>query len=160
MDQKSIDILFMEQALLLAKSAAENAEVPVGALVTLDNDIVGTGENSPIKNNDPSAHAEIIALRNAAKYLKNYRIPGTTLYVTLEPCVMCMGAIIHARVERVVFGAYDPKTGAAGSLYSIGNDNLLNHHLEIIGGICKNECSDLLKDFFKARRKKSSIRFK
>jgi len=157
MDQKSIDILFMEQALLLAKSAAENAEVPVGALVTLNNDIVGTGENSPIKNNDPSAHAEIIALRNAAKYLKNYRIPGTTLYVTLEPCVMCMGAIIHARVERVVFGAYDPKTGAAGSLYSIGNDNLLNHHLEIIGGICKNECSDLLKDFFRARRKKSSI---
>ena len=160
MDQKSIDILFMEQALLLAKSAAENAEVPVDALVTLDNNIVGTGENSPIKNNDPSAHAEIIALRNAAKYLKNYRIPGTTLYVTLEPCVMCMGAIIHARVERVVFGAYDPKTGAAGSLYSIGNDNLLNHHLEIIGGICKNKCSELLKDFFKARRKKSSIRFK
>jgi len=160
MDQKSLDILFMKQALLLAESAAKNAEVPVGALVTFDNDIVGTGENCPIKTNDPSAHAEIIALRNAAKNLKNYRIPGTTLYVTLEPCIMCMGAIIHARVQRVVFGAYDPKTGAAGSLYAIGKDNLLNHHLEITGGICKDECSGLIKNFFRTRRKKSSFPLK
>ncbi len=154
MDQKSIDILFMKQAHLLAESAARKGEVPVGALITLDNDIVGKGENCPIKSNDPSAHAEIIALRNAAEKLINYRIPGTTLYVTLEPCVMCMGAIIHARVQRVVFGAYDPKTGAAESRYSIGNDNLLNHHLEISGGIYEKGCSSLIKNFFKARRKK------
>jgi tRNA(adenine34) deaminase len=160
MDQKSIDILNMQQALLLAESAAEKAEVPVGALITLDNDIVGKGENCPIRSNDPSAHAEIIALRNAAENLQNYRIPRTTLYVTLEPCIMCMGAIIHARVERVVFGAYDPKTGAAGSLYSIGKDNLLNHHIEITGGILKDECSKLLKNFFRTRRKKIRADFK
>ena len=154
MDQKSKDILFMKQALILAKFAAEKGEVPVGALITLDNDIVGEGENCPINNNDPSAHAEIIALRNAAEKLKNYRMPGTTLYVTLEPCIMCMGAIIHARVQKVVFGAYDPKTGAAGSRYSIGDDNLLNHHLEISGGICEDECSHLIKSFFRMRRKK------
>ena len=160
MDQKSLDILFMQQALLLAKSAAKNAEVPVGAVITLNNDIVGKGENCPIRSNDPSAHAEIIALRNAAKNLQNYRIPGTTLYVTLEPCIMCMGAIIHARVERVVFGAYDPKTGAAGSLYSIGRDNLLNHRIEITGGILKDESSSLLKNFFRTRRKKVPADFK
>lgn len=160
MDQKSIDIFYMQQALLLAESAAEKAEVPVGALITLNNDIVGKGENCPIRSNDPSAHAEIIALRNAAKNLQNYRISGTTLYVTLEPCIMCMGAIIHARVERVVFGAYDPKTGAAGSLYSIGKDNLLNHRIEITGGIFKNECSKLLKNFFRTRRKKIPADFK
>jgi len=160
MDQKSLDILFMQQALLLAKSAAKNAEVPVGAVITLNNDIVGKGENCPIRSNDPSAHAEIIALRNAAKNLQNYRIPGTTLYVTLEPCIMCMGAIIHARVEKVVFGAYDPKTGAAGSLYSIGRDNLLNHRIEITGGILKDESSSLLKNFFRTRRKKVPADFK
>jgi len=157
MDQKLIDNLFMQQALLLAKSAAEKTEVPVGALITLNNDIVGKGENCPIRNNDPSAHAEIIALRNAAKNIQNYRIPGTTLYVTLEPCIMCMGAIIHARVKRVVFGAYDPKTGAAGSLYSIGKDNLLNHRIEITGGLLKDECSNLLKTFFRTKRKKNPV---
>ncbi len=160
MDQQSLDITYMQQALLLAKSAAEKAEVPVGALITLNNDIVGKGENCPIRSNDPSAHAEIIALRNAAGNLQNYRIPRTTLYVTLEPCIMCMGAIIHARVGRVVFGAYDHKTGAAGSLYSIGKDNLLNHHIEFTGGILKNECSKLLKNFFRTRRKKNPADFK
>ncbi|HIP82826.1 MAG TPA: tRNA adenosine(34) deaminase TadA [Desulfocapsa sulfexigens] len=153
MDQRETDIFFMKQTILLAESAAQKGEVPVGALISLDNNIVGKGENCPIWTNDPSGHAEIIAIREAAKSCNNYRIPGTTLYVTLEPCIMCMGAIIHARIKRVVFGAYDPKTGAAGSRYSIGSDNLLNHHLEITGGICKKKCANLIKTFFRERRK-------
>jgi tRNA(adenine34) deaminase len=155
MDQQLSDIDYMKQALDLARSASEKGEVPVGAIITLNDKIIGEGENCPIASHDPSAHAEIIALRDAAANLKNYRLPGTTLYVTLEPCIMCMGAIIHARVERVVFGAYDPKTGAAISRYSIGNDQLLNHHLEITSGICETECATLLKDFFRDRRKKN-----
>lgn len=155
MDQLTSDIQFMKQAISLACSASDKGEIPVGAIIALNGKIIGEGENCPISMNDPSAHAEIIALRDAAAKLKNYRLPGTTLYVTLEPCIMCMGAIIHARVNRVVFGAYDPKTGAACSRYSIGNDNLLNHHIEITGGICKTESSTLLKNFFKERRKKN-----
>jgi tRNA(adenine34) deaminase len=156
MDQQLSDINFMKQALRLAQSASGKDEVPVGAIITLDGNIISEGENCPISSHDPSAHAEIIALRNAAAKLKNYRIPGTTLYVTLEPCIMCMGAIIHARIQRVVFGAYDPKTGAAVSRYSIGNDQLLNHQLEITSGICKTECAALLKNFFKERRRKNT----
>lgn len=159
MTQAPSDISFMKQALLLAGAAAEKGEVPVGAIVTLADEIIGTGENCPIASHDPSAHAEIIALRKAAATLANYRLPGTTLYVTLEPCIMCMGAIIHARVQRLVFGAYDPKTGAAVSRYSIGNDQLLNHHLEITSGICETECATLLKNFFRERRKKSIHNF-
>ena len=153
-DQQSIDITFMQQALILARSAAEHEEVPVGALVVKDEKIIGSGANSPISTHDPTGHAEIVALRKAATALENYRLPATTLYVTLEPCIMCMGAIIHARVDRIVFGAHDPKTGAAGSCYSIGNDGLLNHQLEISGGVCETECAALLKDFFRARRRK------
>ncbi|MBL4903928.1 tRNA adenosine(34) deaminase TadA [Desulfotalea psychrophila] len=156
MDRHKTDTIFMKQALFLAESAAQKGEVPVGALITLGNIIVGRGENRPISSNDPSAHAEIIAIREAAGHCNNYRIPGTTLYVTLEPCIMCMGAIIHSRIKRVVFGAYDPKTGAAGSRYSIGSDNLLNHHVDISGGICEEECAHLIKTFFKERRKKIS----
>jgi len=154
MDKKFSDITFMERALSLARSASNKGEVPVGAILTLDGKIIGEGENCPIACHDPSAHAEIMALRNAATKLENYRLPGTTLYVTLEPCIMCMGAIIHARVQRVVFGAYDPKTGAAGSRYSIGTDQLLNHTLEITPGICETECTAILKSFFRERRKK------
>jgi tRNA(adenine34) deaminase len=151
-DQQLIDINFMQQALLLARSASECGEVPVGALVVKDGEIIARASNSPISTNDPTAHAEILALRKAAASLENYRIPTTTLYVTLEPCIMCMGAIIHARVQRLVFGAYDPKTGGAESRYSIGNDGLLNHQLEITAGICEEECATLLKDFFRVRR--------
>ncbi len=138
----------------LAKLAAEKGEVPVGAILIQDSIIIAKGSNSPIANNDPTAHAEMNALRNGGQYIKNYRFPGTTLYVTLEPCIMCMGAIIHARVQRLVFGAYDPKTGAAVSCYQIGSDNILNHQLEITGGICKEECSSLITNFFRQRRKK------
>lgn len=153
MNQQHVDIDIMEQAILLAQSASKQGEVPVGAIITVSGKIISSGANCPVTNNDPTAHAEIIALRKAAAHFTNYRLPGTTLYVTLEPCIMCMGAMIHARVQRVVFGAYDPKTGAAGSRYSIGTDNLLNHHIEITGGICQIQCSTLLKNFFKERRK-------
>lgn len=153
MNQQREDLDIMEQAILLAQSAAAQGEVPVGAIITFEGNIISSGANSPVTTHDPTAHAEIIALRKAAANLTNYRLPGTTLYVTLEPCIMCMGALIHARVQRVVFGAYDPKTGAAGSRYSIGTDNLLNHHIEITGGICDTECAFLLKSFFKERRK-------
>ncbi len=155
MNSTESDIQFMEQALSLARAAAVRNEVPVGAILTLNNRLIAEGMNSPITRCDPTAHAEIIALRNGAAQLGNYRIPGTTLYVTLEPCIMCMGAIIHARVERLVFGAYDPKTGAAVSRYTIGRDQLLNHHLEISGGICETQSAALLQNFFKERRKKN-----
>ncbi len=155
MDQHISDTHFMKQAISLAGSASKKGEIPVGTIIVLDGEIIGEGENCPIYMNDPTAHAEIIALRDAAARCKNYRLPGTTLYVTLEPCIMCMGAIIHARVQRVVFGAYDPKTGAACSRYSIGNDKLLNHHIEITSGICQTECAALLKNFFKERRRKN-----
>ena len=153
MNQQREDIDIMEQAILLARSAADQGEVPVGAIITFNGNIVSDGANCPVTTHDPTAHAEIIALRKAAANFTNYRLPGTTLYVTLEPCIMCMGAMIHARVQRVVFGAYDPKTGAAGSRYAIGKDKLLNHHIEITGGICETECATLLKIFFRERRK-------
>ena len=153
MTQQREDIDIMEQAILLARSAANQGEVPVGAIVTFDGNIIGDGANCPVATHDPTAHAEIIALRKAAANHTNYRLPGTTLYVTLEPCIMCMGAMIHARVQRVVFGAYDLKTGAAGSRYLIGKDHLLNHQIEITGGICESKCASLLKNFFRERRK-------
>lgn len=155
MDKQTQDHLFMEQAMDLAKSAALNGEVPVGALITLGGQVLGTGANSPIINHDPTAHAEIVALRNAAQNKQNYRLPNTTLYVTLEPCIMCMGAIIQARIQRLVFGAFDPKGGAALSRYTIGSDSLLNHQLEIHSGLCEEECADILKNFFRERRRKN-----
>jgi len=154
MNRQEVDINFMQQALALAETASTLGEVPVGAILVHEGKIIGQGANHPISSNDPTAHAEIGALRQAATELNNYRLPATTLYVTLEPCIMCMGAIIHARVQRLVFGAHDPKTGAAGSRYFIGSDGLLNHTLEITGGICETECSTLLKEFFRSRRQK------
>ena len=143
----------MQQAILQAKEAALNGEIPVGAVLIGENGLLAAARNGPIRNQDPTAHAEIIALRNAATQLQNYRLPGTTLYVSLEPCIMCMGALIHARIKRLVYGATDPKTGAATSVYSIGSDGFLNHKIEICGGVLAKESSDLLKTFFKSRRK-------
>ena len=150
--QPTGDEQWMVKALSFAKKAAELGEVPVGAVLVRDDKLIAGGGNSPITNQDPTAHAEIIALRQAALTLGNYRLPGTTLYVTLEPCIMCMGAIIHARVQRLVFGAKDPKSGAAQSMFSIGSDARLNHTIEIETGILEDQCRAILKDFFKSRR--------
>lgn len=147
----------MQAALELARQAAGVDEVPVGAVVVLDGEIVGRGFNQPIGRHDPTAHAEIMALRDAATHLGNYRLPGCTLYVTLEPCVMCTGAIIHARVARVVFGARDPKTGAAGSVVDLYGEARLNHHADIEGGVLAEECGALLSGFFAAKRGRTAV---
>ena len=143
---------FMQAALRLAVQAREAGEVPVGAVVVRDGSVVGSGFNSPINRHDPSAHAEILALRGAAAALGNYRLSGCTLYVTLEPCVMCAGAILHARISRLVYGAKDPKTGAAGSVLNPFADDRLNHHTEVAGGILAPECGRLLQSFVPERR--------
>lgn len=127
-------------------------EVPVGALIVQEEKIIGEGFNRPIGLHDPTAHAEIMALRDAAQKQGNYRLPGSTLYVTLEPCVMCCGAIIHARISRVVFGAADPKTGAAGSVINLFQENRLNHHATVQGGILAQDCGELISAFFRERR--------
>ncbi len=147
---------FMGVALELAREAATLGEVPVGAVVVKDGEIVGRGCNQPIGRHDPTAHAEVIALRDAAQRLGNYRMPGCTLYVTLEPCAMCIGAIFHARIARVVFGARDPKTGAAGSIIDLFGVDQLNHHAEVVGGVRAEECGALLSGFFAARRQKTA----
>jgi tRNA(adenine34) deaminase len=146
------DEAYMRRAIELARCAAEEGEVPVGAVVTVDGEIVGEGWNRPIKASDPSAHAEIQALRAASARLANYRLLDSTLYVTLEPCPMCVGAMFHARVRRVVFGAKDPKTGAAGSVIDLFAEEKLNHHASVEGGLLAEECGELLKKFFAARR--------
>ena len=143
---------WMRYALQLAQQAALQGEVPVGAVLVQDDNILGEGWNQPISLNDPSAHAEMLAMRAAGQTAANYRLPNTTLYVTLEPCCMCAGAMIHARIARVVFGAYDPKTGAAGSLFSVLNDPRHNHHVQISGGVLAEECAELLRTFFRERR--------
>lgn len=142
----------MERALELARRAEDEGEVPVGAVVVRDGVIIGEGWNRPISSHDPSAHAEIQALRDAATHLQNYRLPGTTLYVTLEPCPMCAGAIVHARVERVVFAAPDPRTGAAGSLLQLLQNPSLNHQCVVDSGLLMEQSSNLLKSFFRSRR--------
>lgn len=147
------DALFMQQALEQARHAWALGEVPVGAVVVKDGVVIATGYNQPIGKHDPTAHAEIMALRAAATVLGNYRLPGCELYVTLEPCVMCSGAMMHARLARVVFGAPDPKTGACGSVLNLFEQNQLNHHTQITGGVLAEECSSLLKEFFAERRK-------
>lgn len=147
----------MREALDLARQAASLDEVPVGAVLVLDGEIVGRGFNQPISRHDPTAHAEIMALRDAAQRIGNYRLPDSTLYVTLEPCVMCSGAIMHARVGRVVFGASDPKTGAAGSVVDLYAEERLNHHASIEGGILAGESASLLSGFFASRRNKTAI---
>lgn len=143
----------MHEALGLAEHAMQQQEVPVGAIVVLDGKIIGKGWNQPIANHDPSAHAEIMALRDAANSISNYRLVDTTLYVTLEPCLMCVGAILHARVKRVVFGAFDPKTGAAGSMFNMLEDNRLNRRVEVQGGVLENQSAEMLQSFFRQRRK-------
>ena len=147
-----LDHQFMMQALEQAKLAAQEGEVPVGAVLVQDGKVISKAFNRPISNHDPSAHAEMLALRSAAGEIENYRLPGSTLYVTLEPCVMCAGAMLHARVDRVVFGARDPKTGASGSVVDIFSINQLNHQTTVVGGILESECGQVLRDFFKERR--------
>ena len=142
----------MGEALALARAAGDRGEVPVGAIVVQDGVVVGRGGNAPIAASDPTAHAEIAALRDAGRALGNYRLPGSTLYVTLEPCAMCAGAIMHARVARLVFGAHDPKTGACGSVVDLFAEARLNHHATVTAGVRADECGTLLSAFFAARR--------
>lgn len=151
------DSEFMGLALEQAREAGAAGEVPVGALVVLEGEVVGRGFNQPISRHDPTAHAEVMALRDAATRLGNYRLPGCTLYVTLEPCAMCAGAIMHARIDRVVFGARDPKTGAAGSIVDLFAESHLNHHTAIVGGVLADQCGNLLSSFFAARRGRTLV---
>ena len=146
------DEAFMRRALELAQRAQEEGEVPVGAVVVLEERIIGEGWNRPIAASDPTAHAEIQAMRAASSALSNYRLTGATLYVTLEPCVMCAGAMFQARIGRVVFGASDPKAGAAGSVVDLFKNDKLNHHAKIQGGVLAGECGALLSRFFASRR--------
>jgi tRNA(adenine34) deaminase len=147
------DESWMRRALALAAQAAAQGEVPVGAvLLGADGGLLAEGYNRPIANHDPSGHAEMIALRAGAKALGNYRLTGSTLYVTLEPCVMCAGAIVHARVRRLVFGAPDPKAGAVSAVYDVISNPRLNHRVEWTGGVLEAECGQILRDFFRARR--------
>jgi tRNA(adenine34) deaminase len=146
------DEFFMREALSLARAAECLGEVPVGAVIVCEGKIIGRGFNSPIGDSDPTAHAEIAALRDAARNRGNYRLPGCELFVTLEPCVMCAGALLHARISRVVYGARDPKSGAHGSVVDLFAVARLNHHTEIVGGVLAEECARLLSGFFAARR--------
>ena len=146
------DQRFMREALAQARLAEAAGEVPVGAVVVKDGVIVGRGYNAPISRHDPTSHAEIAALRDAAKHIGNYRLVGCELFVTLEPCVMCVGAMFHARIARVVYGAKEPKTGAAGSVFNLFTELRLNHHARIEGGVLEEECGTLLSDFFARRR--------
>lgn len=144
--------LFMHEALVLAREAAQRGEVPVGAVVVKDGRVIGRGYNQPISASDPTAHAEIVALRDAAGTVGDYRLTGCDLYVTLEPCAMCSGAIMHARLARVVYGARDPKTGACGSVVDLFSEPRLNHQTAVEGGLLARECGQLLQDFFAVRR--------
>ncbi|WP_373889605.1 tRNA adenosine(34) deaminase TadA [Massilia sp. MB5] len=144
---------FMRAALVEAQKAWDLGEVPVGAVVVKGGAIIGRGYNQPIGRHDPTAHAEVMALRAAAEVLGNYRLPGCELYVTLEPCVMCSGAMMHARLARVVFGASDPKTGVCGSVLNLFEQEQLNHHTQTIGGVLAEDCANLLRSFFAARRR-------
>jgi tRNA(adenine34) deaminase len=147
------DRTWMRRALELARHAEASAgEVPVGAVVVLDGEIIGEGWNHNIGLDDPTAHAEVQALRDAGRRRRDYRLPGATLYVTLEPCVMCSGAIVHARIARVVYGASDPKTGAAGSVFDVLGHERHNHRVEVTGGVMADECGELLRQFFRSRR--------
>ena len=148
----SSDIEYMHRALVIARAAATRGEVPVGAVLVRDGAIVAEGANQPITTHDPTAHAEIVTLRAAGAAVGDYRLAGTTLYVTLEPCAMCAAALVHARVARVVFGAWDPKAGAAGSITDIFAIPQLNHRVDVFGGVLADECGTLLSDFFRARR--------
>jgi tRNA(adenine34) deaminase len=146
------DAAFMQVALEQAAESAEAGEIPVGAVVVVSGEVVATGQNRSIRDSDPSAHAEVVALRAAGNTLSNYRLTDATLYVTLEPCVMCIGAIVQGRVTRVVFGAYDPKAGAAGSVIDLTGSPAFNHRFDIMGGVLAEECGAVLKEFFTERR--------
>ena len=146
----------MLHALTLAQKAAELGEVPVGAVLVKDNKLLSEGWNQPIAGHDPTAHAEIMAIRQAAQSAQNYRLPGTTLYITIEPCSMCAGAIVHARIERVVFGAREPRAGAVGSVLNLLQNPQFNHQVDTESGILAEECGQILKDFFRARRKNNN----
>ena len=149
------DEKFMTEALALAQRAAEEGEVPVGAVVVKDGNVIGRGYNRPVSKNDPTAHAEIVALREAGAATGNYRLAGCTLYVTIEPCAMCAGAIMHARIGRLVYGAADPKAGACGSVVNLFADDRLNHHATVASGVMAEAAGKLLQDFFAARRASS-----
>lgn len=146
------DTDYMQIALDLARQAALNGEVPVGAIVVKNGVVIGCGSNAPISLQDPTAHAEIIAMREAAQYVGNYRLVDCTLYVTLEPCAMCSGTIQHARIAKLVYGASDPKTGACGSIINLMNEPKLNHHCEVVSGVLAQQCGAVLTEFFKQRR--------
>ena len=152
MNQSDIDKKWMAYALEFAERSRMEGEVPVGALIVKDGVLIAEGWNQPIDKHDATAHAEIVAIRAAGRNLANYRIPGTTLYVTLEPCTMCAGAIIHARIARVVFGTTDPRTGSAGSVIDIFSKDYHNHRVEVTGGVMQDECGQILKTFFRERR--------
>ena len=152
MTQIELDQQYMRMAIEQAQLAAQSGEVPVGAVLVRDGQVISKAFNKPIANHDPSAHAEMLALREAALAQENYRIPGSTLYVTLEPCAMCSGAMLHARIDRGVYGAPDPKTGAAGSVLDLFSSKQINHQTSVEGGIMSEECGQLLRDFFKGRR--------
>jgi len=149
------DITWMELALAEARMAAEAGEVPVGALVINNGEIVGRAGNRNLRDHDPTAHAEILALRQAAQHLGNHRLTGCTLYATIEPCAMCAGAVIHARIARLVYGAKDPKAGAAGSILDVINHPRLNHKMEVVSGVLGERCSEILQDFFRRRREQT-----
>jgi tRNA(adenine34) deaminase len=148
----SADEAFLLQALDLAREAEQNGELPVGAVLVIDGAVIGRGRNSPVGSNDPTAHAEILALREAAAALGNYRLEGATLYVTLEPCVMCAGALVAARVARLVFGARDLRFGGVRSKFRLADSTLLNHRVEVSEGVCGAECAELMRRFFESRR--------
>ncbi len=157
MDHSEYDLL-MEQALIEARTGFDEGEVPIGAVIAdPDKGIIAGAHNQPILRNDPTAHAEILALRKAGDFLKNYRLNDLILVVTIEPCLMCIGAAIHSRISTLVFGAFDPKGGAAGSLYNPAGDTRLNHRIEVISGIREKECGDLLRDFFRSRRNRKPV---
>lgn len=152
-ESESADIVHMRRALAEAEAAGRDGEVPVGAaLVAADGTVLAQAANAPIRSNDPTAHAEVLVLRAGGKALGNYRLTGTTLYVTLEPCPMCTSALVHARVARIVFAAADPRTGACGSVFDLARDERLNHSIEVEGGLLAEEAASLLRDFFTARR--------
>lgn len=149
------DEYWMEQAIALAKNAQELDEVPVGAIVVLGGEVIGRGFNQPISGDDPTAHAEIIALRDAGRQLGNYRLPGSTLYVTLEPCMMCAGAMVHSRITRLVYGAPDAKTGVIDSYLDAFSQPVVNHKIEVTGGVMAQECGSMLTTFFRNKREKN-----
>ena len=152
MSWSEADTRFMKAAIAEAEVAASTDEVPVGAVIVKGGEMIARGFNCPVQNNDPTAHAEIMAIRAASVVENNYRLNNTTLYVTLEPCPMCVGAMLHARVSRVVFGAYDPKSGAAGSVLDLCDDRRMNHRIEVNGGLLEEQCGGLLRQFFERKR--------